>query len=65
MKGRQGQETPAPAVDQAICVAETGRRAGGGHWQHHCQEAEATEEDLRRKERGVKIGEFSIKEGIN
>lgn len=56
MEGRQGQETPAPAVHQPIGVAETGRRAGGGHGQHHCQEAEATEEDLRRKGWGEKIG---------
>lgn len=53
VKGRQGRETPAPAVHQAVGVAEAGRRAGGGCRQQRRQEAEDTEEDLgrRRKKR--------------
>ncbi len=49
MKGRQGRETSAPAVHQAIWVAETGSRAGGGWRQQHRQEAEDTEEDVEEQ----------------
>lgn len=51
MKGRQGGETPAPAVHPAVRVAEAGGRAGEGNWEQRRREAEDAEKDCRAKER--------------
>lgn len=56
MKGRQGGETPAPAVHQAVRVTEAGGWAGEGSRQQRRREAKDAEKRCKgEREGGIRI----------